>query len=93
MIVGALRDCGEISAEASDVKGDVYVRRVPGRVLTGKIIDGETAVESARKLYPADPWQLDAQLWHIGNSYCTSRYPKCSDCYLASHCLYASLQS
>jgi len=92
MIVGALRDCGEIRAETSDVKGDVYVRRVLGRVLTGEIVDGETAVESARKLYPADPWQLDAQLWHIGNSYCTSGRPKCSDCYLAPHCLYASLQ-
>ena len=60
MIVGALRDCGEISAEASDVKGDIYVRRVLGRLLTGEIVDGETAVDSARKLYPADPWQLDA---------------------------------
>jgi endonuclease III len=90
MVVGALRDCGEISAGASDVKGDVYVRRVLGRVLTGDIADAESAVKSARELYPADPWQLDAQLWQIGNTYCKARRPKCGDCYLAVHCSYAA---
>jgi endonuclease III len=90
MIVGALRDCGEIKADASDVKGDIYVRRVLGRALTGDIVDAETAVKLARELHPADPWQLDAQLWQIGSAYCTAKHPKCGGCYLAPHCIYAA---
>ncbi|HVV45947.1 MAG TPA: hypothetical protein VHC72_12115 [Bryobacteraceae bacterium] len=92
MIVGALRDCNEISLQASDVKGDVYVRRVLGRILAGEIVDAETAVKSARELYPDDPWQLDAQLWQIGSLYCKARRPKCGGCYLAAHCVYAASQ-
>jgi endonuclease III len=87
MIVGALRDCGQIKG-ASDVKADVYVCRVLGRALFGETIDPETAVRLARHMHP-DPWQLDAQLWYIGKSFCEASNPKCSHCYLGTHCAHA----
>jgi hypothetical protein len=91
MVVGALRDCGQITGTTSDVKGDVYVRRVLGRAIWGKEIDSEMAemaVTLAHQLHPADPWQLDAQLWYIGKNYCRTT-PNCSRCYLAPYCAYA----
>lgn len=88
MIVGALRDCGQIRGEKSDVKADVHVRRVLGRALRGEPVDPETALQLARRLHPTDPWQLDGQLWYIGNHYCKTN-PDCSRCYLAPACRYA----
>lgn len=87
MIVGALRDCGQIKG-SSDVKADVYVCRVLGRTLFGETIDAETAVRVARQMHQ-DPWQLDAQLWYVGKSFCEASNPKCSQCYLEAHCAYA----
>jgi hypothetical protein len=81
MIVGALRDCGEITGAASDVKGDVYVCRVLGRAVLGELTDPESAVRLAARLHPADPWQLDAPLWYVGKTFCTT-IPNCSTCYL-----------
>ena len=89
MIVGALRDCGQIESGKSDVKGDVYVRRVLGRAVLGFAIDPEMAVQLARELHSADPWQLDAQLWVVGKTWCHTRDPECLRCYLARHCAYA----
>ena len=88
MIVGALRDCGQIKGTASDVKGDVQVRRVLGRALLGQMTDAEAAVALARCLHPADPWQLDAALWIVCSSFCKTT-PACSQCQLAPHCAYA----
>jgi endonuclease III len=89
MIVGALRDCGQITAGNSDVKGDIYVRRVLGRAVLGHVTDAETAVQVARELHHADPWQLDAQLWLVGKMWCHSQTPECSQCYLVRYCEYA----
>jgi len=88
MIVGALRDCGQIKGTASDVKGDVYVRRVLGRALLGEPTDAETAVGLARRVYPDDPWQLDAPLWTLGSNACKAT-PVCSECGLKPYCSYA----
>ena len=89
MVVGALRDCGQLTGATSDVKGDVYVRRVLGRAVLGETTDPETAVRLAGQLHPTDPWQLDAQLWRVGKDYCRTNVPNCSQCYLAPHCAYA----
>ena len=42
MIVGALRDCGQIEG-TSDVRADVYVRRVLGRAVCGDPNDPKAA--------------------------------------------------
>jgi endonuclease III len=88
MIVGALRDCGQIQG-ASDVKADVYVCRVLGRAVTGKVIDANTAADLARQLHSADPWQLDWPLWNVGRFYCHADHPNCLRCDLVSVCAYA----
>jgi len=92
MIVGALRDCGQIKGLASDVKGDVYVRRVLGRALLGAPTDAETAVALARQLHPADPWLLDGPLWVVGQGFCKT-IPKCPACELAAYCIHALASS
>jgi hypothetical protein len=92
MIVGALKDCGLITG-ASDVKADVYVRRVLGLALEGQEVglgNAQHAVDLARELYPADPWQLDWALWHFGQTYCHPTSPNCSECPLAPCCAYAA---
>jgi endonuclease III len=88
MIVGALRDCGQIASEPSDVKADVHVCRVVGRVLQGHEVDDETAIQLTRELYPPDPWKLDAPLWRLGQDYCGAAVPLCGECYLAERCEY-----
>ena len=88
MIVGALKDCGYVSGKC-DVKADVYVRRVLGRAISGTVASPVDAIELARQLHPADPWQLDSPLWLVGDAYCESAKPKCSDCGLAEACSYA----
>ena len=88
MVVGALRDCGQLSG-ASDVKADVYVCRVLGRAVCGEQTTPEIALQLARRLYPSDPWQLDGPVWNVGKNHCHANNPDCSPCYLAPHCAYA----
>jgi endonuclease III len=88
MIVGALKDSGHISGKC-DVKADVYVCRVLGRAILGDEAKPETAVDLARQLHPADPWQLDNPLWHIGKSWCHASSPTCTACDLRVLCKYA----
>lgn len=90
MIVGGLRDCGQIRGGSGDVKADVHVRRVLGRAAEGEEIsaaDPEKAVRLARQLNP-DPWQLDWPLWSVGKSYCRPTTPDWPNCYLRPHCVY-----
>jgi hypothetical protein len=88
MIVGALRDCRQIKG-SGDVKADVHICRVIGRMFSGKETNKDAAVERARQLNPIDPWQLDSPLWAVGNLYCHANQPDCLKCNLAPVCVYA----
>jgi endonuclease III len=91
MVVGALRDCGQIKGDSGDVKADLHVRRVLGRAAYGEEIGGADAfkvIALTRKLSP-DPWQLDLPLWNIGKSYRRPTSPDCEHCYLGPHCVYS----
>ncbi|MGO8787698.1 MAG: hypothetical protein ACLQVL_10000 [Terriglobia bacterium] len=91
MIVGALRDCGQIKGDSGDVKADVHLCRVLGRAVDGDEISAANpakVIELTRQLNPTDPWLLDWPLWNIGNYYCRPTKPKCSECYLHPHCEY-----
>ncbi len=91
MIVGALRDCGQIKGDSGDVKADGHLRRVLGRAVYGEEIIAANAfkvTELTRQLNSADPWQLDWPLWNIGKSYCRPTSPDCPKCYLRPHCVY-----
>lgn len=90
MIVGALRDCGQIKGDSGDVKADLHLRRVLGRAVYGEEIKATEAakvIQLTRKLN-ADPWKLDLPLWNVGKSYCRPTSPNCPDCYLQPHCVY-----
>jgi hypothetical protein len=88
MIVGALRDCGQVVG-SSDVKADAYVCRVLGRAVLGAPIKPPAATELSRELNPEDPWQLDWPLWSIEKHYCSKNAPCCSQCYLERDCVFA----
>jgi hypothetical protein len=88
MIVGALKDCGQISGRG-DVKADIHVCRVLGRVFYGEEAMPGAALKLARDLFPDDPWQLDGPLWNLGQNNCSDKSPQCAGCYLNSNCTYA----
>jgi len=87
MIVGALFDCKQIKS-AGNVKADVHVCRVLGRVVYGRETSDDAALLLADQMNPANPWQLDWPLWKVGNSLCRPTSPDCIKCNLASYCTY-----
>ncbi len=88
MVVGALKDRGQISEGSSDLKADSNVTRVLGRCLQGAPMSALDAQNTARRLYPQDPWQLDRGLYFIGKDYCRKNDPSCDACPLAADCAY-----
>jgi len=91
MIVGALRDVGQIQGKG-DVKADVHVCRVIGRVFFGKQTTPETTTKLTRQLNSSDPWHFDSTLWTIGSSFCHPKAPDCPKCFLSAQCAYAQGQ-
>jgi len=88
MIVGALIDTRQISGR-SDVKVDIHVRRVLGRLLQGNEFgedDKKRVIELTREMSPENPWLLDRPLYLLGKQVCTATNPKCSECYLNEVC-------
>lgn len=91
MIVGALIDTQQIVG-AGDVKADIHVRRVLGRLLTGTMLKPREAVELTRAMYPQNPWLLDDPLYQIGKHFCHASVPTCNKCYLSTHCAFRNRQ-
>ena len=90
MIIGALFDVGIIQS-GSDVKADIHVRRVLGRVTRGQEFDLSEIphiIELTRKMHPEEPWLLDQQLYLLGKQVCFPTNPTCSRCYLSEVCLW-----
>ncbi len=100
MIVGALLDTEKIQLKkddegtadvTADVKVDIHVRRVLGRILEGKEYensDESTVLEKTRGMYPQCPWRLDQPLFTLGKKLCKSSNPRCSECYMRKYCRY-----
>lgn len=89
MIVGALYDTGQIS-EPGDVKADIHVTRVLGRVLVGDKLSPDKAIEITREMNPENPWLLDRPLYSIGKEYCKESDPRCHECYLNNECAFCN---
>ncbi|MEA4884519.1 MAG: hypothetical protein VB144_12855 [Clostridia bacterium] len=87
MAIGALLDTGHLKGN-SDVKADVHVRRVLGRIMVGRMLSADEAIELTRRMYPTNPWLLDGQLYWLGKSMCGAREPDCDDCTASSICAY-----
>ena len=85
MIVGALYDTRQISG-AGDLKADIHVRKVLGRVFYGKDIPADKALRIANEMIPGQSWMIDAPLYLLGQSICKRTDPDCTRCYLLDEC-------
>ena len=59
MTAGALHDSKQIVG-AGELKADIHVRRVLGRVFTGDMFSAATALSIANEMMPRGSWKLDA---------------------------------
>ncbi len=69
-----------------DVSNDVMVRRL---FLRTGLVERDTQkaiIETARKLHPEYPGELDLPAWMIGRDYCLKSNPLCGDCPLNPVC-------
>lgn len=88
MIVGALCDTKTI-AGSGDVKVDVHVRRVLGRLSRGRPFgekEVNKVVDLTRKM-AENAWHLDFPLFNLGRSVCGSK-PQCQQCPVSLFCSY-----
>lgn len=104
MVVGALQDTGQIEKSA-DLKADVHVCRVLGRIVTGATLTPEGATQLARTLKPDAPWLLDRPLFVLGTrgdftshaaaGCCAARTPACTRCFgpVREVCTYRQAQA
>ena len=87
MIRGALYDTHQIDGKG-ELKADINVRRVLGRVYDGDMVSADKALKIANRLVPDDSWKLDKPLYDTGKGVCTAQKPDCPYCELRSECEY-----
>lgn len=85
MTAGILYDTKQIE-EVGELKADIHVRRVLGRVFIGDMVSAEAALDIAREMMPQGSWKLDAQLFRLGRSTCKKTSPNCRRCFLREEC-------
>ena len=85
MTTGLLRDTGQIDG-AGELKADIHVRRVLGRIFTGDVVSASTALGIAEVMMPRRSWELDAQLFRLGKFVCKKTHPNCQGCFLRTEC-------
>lgn len=84
MIVGAPYDTEQIK-DLGDVKADLHVRRVLGRVFTGSKVTVREAHRLARMIARGPTWPLDQRLYVLGKTICRAQ-PICERCDLNRLC-------
>ena len=89
MIVGALIDTEQIVGQG-DLKADLHVRRVLGRVFRGKEFSAKEAHQIADSMVPGDSWKLDDPLYWIGKKKCKRSSPLCDGCDLNGVCMFVA---
>jgi endonuclease III len=90
MVAGALYDTGQVQGRG-EVKVDIHVRRVLGRVFQGNAFAMQEAgkvTELTYAMHPENPWLLDRPLYSLGKQACRSQEPDCPACYLRQECVY-----
>lgn len=85
MVVGALWDTGQID-DFGELKADLHVRRVLGRVFKGSKVSAHGAHEIANRIAGGPTWHLDEPLYTIGQRFCKPM-PLCRSCPLDHDCL------
>ena len=84
MTIGALIDTGHLTG-SGDLKADLHVRRVLGRLLRGSTLSPDEATKVARLMHPMKPWRLDSALYWHGKNICRAT-PRCNNCPLRKEC-------
>ena len=92
MVVGALFDTGQISG-VGELKADLHVTRVLGRVFDGERVSVAEAHRIANRIMPDRSWMVDAPLYLLGKSRCRPTTPDCGRCYLRPECAYFEANS
>ncbi len=87
MIVGALHDTGQITG-SGELKADLHVRRVLGRVFTGESVSVEKEHELANRMIPEGSWKVDAPLYLLGKAHRRPTDPRCPACFLEESCAF-----
>jgi hypothetical protein len=87
MVVGALIDTKQIDGHG-DLKADININRVLGRVIRGEEYTAHESIEMARRMYSDNPWLLDRELFIIGRELCLLQECYCDECYLRPECEY-----
>lgn len=90
MVLGALFDTLLIRGPL-DVKADLHVTRVLGRVLLNKEISPQQAIHYSRQVHPENPWLLDSMLFQVGKGYCKRTAPHCTGCSFENICLHRAI--
>ena len=86
MIVGALIDTKQIEGKG-DLKADLHVRRVLGRIFRCEEISASEALAIADKMEPGNSWLLNKYIYRLGRGVCKKR-PQCHRCCLRRECSY-----
>lgn len=87
MVVGALHDTRQI-AGIGQLKADLHVRRVLGRLVAGESVSVAAAHRIADAMLPGASWKLDAPLNLLGKGPCRRRDPECGGCPLRDLCAF-----
>ena len=87
MVVGALLDTKQIEGRGN-LKADVNVMRVLGRVFTGNVIAPDEAHAIADMMEPGNTWIFDRRIFGLGQNICKKTNPSCEECCLNGECVY-----
>jgi hypothetical protein len=92
LVLGGLQDTQQIAEFQLDLAPDTHIRKVLGRVVYGiDKLSVKGALELSRKLYPKNPWRLDAELYLTGKDRCFHKKPDCKFCPKFLICTYGAL--
>lgn len=69
-----------------DIRPDVNLMRVFRRSGLCRDEDPDVCINTARRLSPEAPWELDFAPWYIGQEWCHSSDPDCAHCPLSRLC-------
>ncbi len=76
----------DLERRTMDIKADVHTKRVLYRIGVANTKSDDAAIAAARQVNPVFPGGLDAPLWKIGRSWCSSSSPRCSECVVSALC-------
>jgi tetratricopeptide (TPR) repeat protein len=92
MVLGGLQDTKQIAEFQLDLAPDTHIRKVLGRMVYGiDKLSVKEALVLSRRLYPKNPWLLDAELYLTGKERCFFDRPNCKNCKKLLVCTYGAL--